>query len=224
MSQFFENEEKDIDNDSHDEEAARAVDIDGSEREKFFESDLAVAKNMHKKASRGLMTKTSGTWCFYAPEMCGASQPYSAYQADIWAAGVCLYAFLTGKLPFYSQNPSELFDKILIDEVNYPECLSPDCRNMLESMLNKDFEKRAGVGECLSHAFCAEMKILRHSSMKYFMDSIVPSLQVFEEDLENAITTISVGTAAFVMTAAAKFKFKTKNSIDRRKRNEMTKQ
>ena len=218
---MFESEEEDNENDNHDEEAARVTCADGSERERFLKSDLAIARNMRKKASKGLMTKTNGTWCFYAPEMCDTTQPYSAYQADMWAAGVCLYAFLTGKLPFYSENPAELFDKIVQDEVEYPSHLSPACLDMLQSLLHKDFEQRAGVGECLSHPFCAEIKNSRHSAMRAFMDTIVPTLQVFEEDLENAVTTITVGTAAFVATAAAKLKLKARMRLANKRNNQV---
>lgn len=42
---------------------------------------------------------TSGTFSFLAPECC-SGQPYSPFTADVWAAGVTLYCFIVGRLPF----------------------------------------------------------------------------------------------------------------------------
>jgi serine/threonine protein kinase len=62
----------------------------------------------------GLLRDTSGTWCFWAPEMCNDNDvlAYSGYAADVWAAGVCLFVFTYGFLPFYHQQPLPLFELI----------------------------------------------------------------------------------------------------------------
>lgn len=85
-----------------------------TDEEKQFHSALSM-KGMSR---RGMLTKLEGTWCFYSPEMCGVSSfieddkstrlSFSGYAADVWAAGVCLYIFVTGKLPFF-------FQKILVN-------------------------------------------------------------------------------------------------------------
>ena len=79
---------------------------------KAFLSKNQSESALHLKtmSHSGLLMKTEGTWCFWSPEMCkmdGGS--FSGYAADIWAAGVCLYVFVTGTLPFYSDDPSELY-------------------------------------------------------------------------------------------------------------------
>jgi serine/threonine protein kinase len=34
----------------------------------------------------------------------------------VWALGVCLYCFVTGRLPFLADNVMEMYDKIKSDE------------------------------------------------------------------------------------------------------------
>ena len=60
-----------------------------------------VAK-LERSRSRGQMHRTEGTWAFWAPEMCKTGG-YSAYCADVWATGVCLYVFVAAKLPASSR-------------------------------------------------------------------------------------------------------------------------
>lgn len=38
--------------------------------------------------------------------------PYSAFCADIWAAGVILYIIFVGKMPFFGEFEADLFRKI----------------------------------------------------------------------------------------------------------------
>lgn len=117
--------------------------------------DTDAALEMKPMAKDGLATKTEGTWAFWSPEMClGDGQAFSLYAADIWAAGVCLYTFVTGKLPFYSHSPVDLMDMIKEGHVPYENVsLSPNLVELLQMTLQKDPSKRAGVGDCLKHPY-----------------------------------------------------------------------
>jgi len=125
------------------------------------ESDAAL--DMESMKDMGKLTKTEGTWAYWSPEMCAEnSLIFSGYACDIWAAGICLYIFATGKLPFYTEIPLALFDmiadaKIEVDGLN----LSDDIVDMLKKVLTKDPTARAGVGECLKHPFCQVARELR---------------------------------------------------------------
>ena len=74
--------------------------------------------------------------------------PFSGYAADLWAAGICLFIFTTGYLPFYSTIPTQLFDQIAHSNINYEKYpdMSPNLVSILKSVLEKDPQKRAGVG------------------------------------------------------------------------------
>ncbi len=83
-------------------------------------------------AHKGQVTKTEGTWAFWAPEMAapsvsprpggegggggggegGTPRGFSAYATDLWAAGVVLYVLVAARLPFSGETPTELFDEI----------------------------------------------------------------------------------------------------------------
>ena len=127
-----------------------------------LESDKAL--EMINCYNSGMLRKTEGTWCFWSPEMCDASSSagFSGYAADLWAVGICLYIFATGTLPFFSFDPSVLFDMIAIAMVPYEgQGLSDNLIDLLGKLLEKDPSKRAGVGDCLKHTFCAQARIER---------------------------------------------------------------
>jgi serine/threonine protein kinase len=140
--------------------------------------DTDSALQLTSMAQEGLMTKTEGTFAFWSPEMCDGGRAFSGYAADIWAAGVCLYIFVTGRLPFYDEDPALLFE-LIKGEVPYrTEKLSTKLVDLLHCTLNKDPEKRAGVGQCLSHPFLAtaraqRIKLLRDELEKSKLMSIV---------------------------------------------------
>lgn len=63
-----------------------------------------------RSSSRAQVVHAEGTWSFWAPEMCGArgeGVAFNAYAADAWAAGVTLWCFLYGTVPFFRSAPSQ---------------------------------------------------------------------------------------------------------------------
>ena len=92
--------------------------------------------------AQGKLTKTEGTWCFWSPEMC-KNEPFSGYSSDIWAAGICLYVFVTGFLPFYSDIPTDLFEMIEKASITYPDSLSEELKTILRDVLNAGPAKRS---------------------------------------------------------------------------------
>lgn len=126
-------------------------DIKKKTRKESFSAESESALSMKPMGNTGLMTRTEGTWAFWSPEMYGCSS-FSGYAADIWAAGVCLYIFVTGKLPFYSEAPADLMELIKEGNVPYHDIgVTNDMLDLLKKVLEKDPAKRAGVGDCLGH-------------------------------------------------------------------------
>ncbi|OEU21312.1 kinase-like protein, partial [Fragilariopsis cylindrus CCMP1102] len=116
--------------------------------------DFGVSHIFEEESENGPRRMTEGTWCFWSPEMCNGSRGFSLYAADIWAAGICLYIFVTGKLPFYSTVPLDLFEMIAKTEIQYSDLgLSDTLIDLLKCCLEKDPNCRAGVGDCLHHPF-----------------------------------------------------------------------
>jgi serine/threonine protein kinase len=91
----------------------------------------------------GFVRDTKGSWPFWAPEMIDnhSANAYSAYSADVWAAGVCLWIFVFGSLPFWAPGPSHLpdpiFDEILSSKTSppkFPSRRSPELCELLHSI------------------------------------------------------------------------------------------
>ncbi len=98
---------------------------------------------------------SSRTWAYWIPEMCAKNSLFfSGYMCDVWAAGICLHVFATGRLPFYSEAPMALFDAIAEADVGFDDlALSGDLVDLLKRVLARDPGERAGVVECLGHRF-----------------------------------------------------------------------
>lgn len=165
---------------------------------KLTRYDTDSALEMDNLSTSGILRTTEGTYPFWSPEMCSGSSPFSGYAADLWAAGVCLYIFTSGRLPFYSESPSELFQKISQAKISFQGLgFSPELKDLLSKVLNKDPFTRAGVGDCLKHEFCTCARIER---MKVLGDNIRHStettISVNQQDRHKAFSIARVAKAA----------------------------
>ncbi|CAM9312213.1 unnamed protein product [Pylaiella littoralis] len=112
------------------------------------------ARSLARSNSRAQMSDTEGTWCFWAPEMCGSrgeKAAFNAYAADAWAVGVTLWCFLYGTVPFISLNPMELFASIAEDPAPVPREADTALRDLFEGLLAKDPGERLTVPEARDH-------------------------------------------------------------------------
>ena len=117
----------------------------------FGDGEESVDPTDVPRDRRGLVKDTQGTWPFWAPEMCDESLDggYSAYAADVWAAGVCLWIFIFGTLPFWGITPEEIFLKVYRDPLpELPSRKSPEMVDLLWAMLTRDPSKRLTFEEC----------------------------------------------------------------------------
>ena len=147
--------------------------------------DTEQALHMKRMGDTGLISKTEGTWAFWSPEMCEGGKAFSGYAADIWAAGVCLYIFVTGRLPFYSESPTELMSIIKDGDVPYEGLdLSESLVDLLQLTLHKDPTERGGVGDCLRHSCLLEARDQRIRQLSVeFAKSKATNTSVGENDI-----------------------------------------
>jgi len=86
-----------------------------------------------------------GTPHYTAPEVI-KSKGYS-FLVDYWSLGVCLYQFLTGKLPFgeNEENPLDIFKLILTVEFDVPQTLqNENAIALIKQLLDKRPNRRLG--------------------------------------------------------------------------------
>ena len=100
---------------------------------------------------------TDGTMPFWSPEMCGDLRGgYDAFAADVWAAGVCLYALVYGALHVHAERPpEELLAEIRAFEM--PPIATDAPRSgllaTLSAMLRRDAARRPTAAEVLESDF-----------------------------------------------------------------------
>ena len=108
--------------------------------------DFGIAKALTSTAD---MAKTQiGTPYYLSPEIC-CDKPYNR-KSDMWALGVILYEMLALALPFTAPNLPQLVTKILAGVIPpLPPRYSPQCRQLVESLLKRDPRERPTVGTVL---------------------------------------------------------------------------
>lgn len=104
--------------------------------------------NTYKKAET--LKTACGSPCYAAPEMIEGKR-YIGTRVDIWSAGVILFAMICGFLPFEDPNTSNLYKKILSADYHIPSFVSESAKDLLNSILNTDPEKRFTIEQIREH-------------------------------------------------------------------------
>ncbi|XP_039172720.1 CDPK-related kinase 5 isoform X2 [Eucalyptus grandis] len=93
-----------------------------------------------------------GSAYYVAPEVLHRS--YST-EADVWSIGVIAYILLCGSRPFWARTESGIFRAVLKAEPSFDEppwpSLSPEAKDFVKRLLNKDPRRRMSAAQALSH-------------------------------------------------------------------------
>jgi len=112
--------------------------------------DFGLAKIIGPGATA---TEPFGTLGYVAPEVL-LKKPYT-FSCDVWSFGCCLYALLSGSLPFDHESQKETIrmtveDKLVFDLPCW-ESLSKDCKDLISQLLVKDPSKRISLDQALKN-------------------------------------------------------------------------
>jgi serine/threonine protein kinase len=99
-----------------------------------------------------LLQTPCGSPCYAAPEMI-LGRKYSGLMVDIWSSGIILYAMVCGFLPFEDKNNDKLYKKILECKYEWPDHVSPNCKDLIKKLLTVNPSKRIKLDEIKSHPF-----------------------------------------------------------------------
>lgn len=101
-----------------------------------------------------LFRTACGSVDYASPELL-LRKPYTT-KTDVWSMGVCLFAMLSGKLPFGCANLRKTMKRILeasppLDEL----AVSANCIDLLRKMLTRDAQQRISIDEIMKHPWLA---------------------------------------------------------------------
>jgi serine/threonine protein kinase len=118
-----------------------------------------------------VLTQYCGSPLYSAPEV-NKGIPYNGYKYDIWSLGIILYYLVYGYFPFnvfkneITHDDLEedeiktkiitlLFQKIQTEELTFIEekKISENCKSLIQTLLNKDPERRPFIEEVIKHSF-----------------------------------------------------------------------
>ena len=102
------------------------------------------------------MNTACGSPAYAAPEMI-QGHPYTK-AADMWSAGVVLYAMVCGSLPFEDESVQTLLQKVVYTEARFPETLSRSVVDLLKRLLAKSPEERITLSRVKEHPWLANSR------------------------------------------------------------------
>ncbi|CAD8076966.1 unnamed protein product [Paramecium sonneborni] len=85
---------------------------------------------------------------------------------DYYCLGCLLYEFVTGLPPFYSEDKNIIYARLLKEQVEFPDYLSTDIKDLIRQLMIKDPNKRLGsrfgIDEIFSHRWFKDVDLLSY--------------------------------------------------------------
>ena len=113
-------------------------------------SDFGLSKKYEKNE---LLKTACGSPIYAAPEML-LGGPYQGTKIDIWSLGISLYIMVCGEFPFDVDDENDvktLVYKITHGKYSIPENLSPECKDLIQKILEINPDKRITIDEIKKH-------------------------------------------------------------------------
>jgi MAP/microtubule affinity-regulating kinase len=103
-----------------------------------------------------------GTPSYIAPEII-SGQPYG-FPGDVWALGILLYVLLAGRFPYKAATQRELYRRIVRGNFLTLEHATPEARDLLKCLLEKDQSMRPTLDQVLTGPWLRDSCALTSSS------------------------------------------------------------
>nr|CAG4640740.1 EOG090X03P9 [Eulimnadia texana] len=151
-------------------------------------ANLLLTKDMKVKiADFGLATQLTrpdekhltmcGTPNYISPEV--ATRSSHGLEADVWGLGCLLYTILVGKPPFDTDAVKSTLTKVVMGDFKLPSFLSPEAKDLINRLLQKNPKDRLPLVKVLDHPFMQSHRNSRsgrsHSDSGMFTMSTVHS-------------------------------------------------
>ena len=115
------------------------------------------------------LNTSCGSPAYAAPEMIqGKSYNKSA---DIWSAGIILYAMTAGKLPFDDPDVQVLLQKVVYTNQIYPLIMSRSLIDLLERVLTKDPMNRLTITQIANHPWISQSEFSSIIENKFYFSN-----------------------------------------------------
>ncbi|XP_055644416.1 probable serine/threonine-protein kinase mkcB isoform X2 [Toxorhynchites rutilus septentrionalis] len=155
-------------------------------------ADLGVCNEFLGEDAAMNNGSTAGTPAFRSPEtLLPGQHVYNGKAADIWALGATLYSLVHGKVPFIATSVPGVYEKIKNDPLQFPPTspISPELRDLIETMLDKDPQLRITLPQIKEHCWVTK-----------FGTQPLPSeeencrlVQINDEDMTTVVKSIPKG-------------------------------
>jgi hypothetical protein len=109
-------------------------------------TDFGLSKMFGNSGKNWARTNTfAGTAEYLAPEIL-RNEEYG-YEVDWWSFGTLVYEMITGVTPFWDENHSIMYQRVLEDPLEFPKDMTMEVRSFLSALLERNPVKRLGSGQ-----------------------------------------------------------------------------
>ncbi|KAF8314482.1 kinase-like protein, partial [Clavulina sp. PMI_390] len=140
-------------------------------------TDFGLSKEFPRPTSKNPSKDYTSTFCgtaeYLAPEVI-QGLPYS-YEVDWWSFGTMLYEMLSGITPFWANNHSDMYVRVLSDELQFPEdkAMDQDTKSLIRGLLQRNPSLRIREPRIKRHPYFA-MIDWTHVYYKRYIPPYIP--------------------------------------------------